>query len=198
MKQLIHASNGGNSIIDFEPVFERLNNELSAIGQFLEVVCAGGYVMQLYGYRGTADVDAFFGSNTAIDNAIRKVGEEFELNGPDELWLNNSVANKNPTPPFQHRENVYKFSHLTVMKVDIMYLMGMKLYSGREQDIQDVATILKNNKDAQPLELLSELKDIGFNPDVSTVLDAFELVNGMDWLTEFYEKHESELQNYYF
>jgi hypothetical protein len=194
---LIHDNNEGINIINFEPVFERLNYELSAINQFLEVVCAGGYVMQLHGYRGTADIDAFFESNRIIDNAIRKVGDEFNLNRPDELWLNNSISNKNPKPPTKHCEYVYKFSHLTILKVDITYLMGMKLYSGRGQDLQDVAAILKNNKDMQPLGLFAKLKDIGFYPDVSVILDAFELVNGMDWLMEFYEKHESELQNYY-
>ena len=184
-------------IINFEPVFNRLNDELSNISQSLELICVGGYVMQLHGYRGTVDVDAFFECNTAIENVIRKVGEEFKINSPDELWLNNSVANKNPVPPLQHREQVYKFSHLTVMKIDIKYLIGMKLDSGRTQDFEDVATILKDMNNKQPLELFSELKHIGFNLDISVIIDAFEQAHGMEWLEEFYIANESALQDLY-
>ena len=174
MKQLIRSNDMNVNVIDFNPVFERLNHELAAIDQSLKVICVGGYVMQLHGYRGTADIDAFFQTNKAIENAIRKVGDEFDINSPLELWLNNSVSNKNPIPPPQHYEVILKFSNLTVAKIDITYLIGMKLYSGREQDLQDVATILKDNIYEQPLELLSKLKAIGFNLDVSVVLDAFE------------------------
>jgi len=48
-----------DSVIDFEPVFMLMNEELSQVGQKLLLICAGGYVMQLNGYRGTLDVDAF-------------------------------------------------------------------------------------------------------------------------------------------
>ena len=48
-----------NSIIDFEPVFMRLNEELSIIGQSLELVCAGGYVMQRHGYKATSAEQPF-------------------------------------------------------------------------------------------------------------------------------------------
>jgi len=194
MKRLVRANNDGNNTIDFEAVFGRLDDELSVICQSLEVVCVGGYVMQLHGYRGTIDVDAFFKSNTLIQEAIRKVGEEFGINSPDQLWLNNSVANKNPAPPPQHCEIVHQFSHLTVMKIDIIYLIGMKLYSGRNQDFLDVATILEDNNDKQPLELFTKLKDIGFNLDISIVIDVYEQAYGMEWLEEFYIDNESALQ----
>jgi len=197
MSRLIHVNGNGENVIDFEPVFVRLNNDLSVIDQSLEIVCVGGYVMQLHGYRGTADIDAFFESNASIKEIIRKVGDEFEINSPDELWLNNSVSNKNPIPPPWHREEVYRFSHLTVMKVDIIYLLGMKLESGREQDLRDVAAIVKDNNDKQPLKLFSKLKEIGFNLDISVVIDAFEQVHGMEWLERFYIANESDLRDLY-
>ena len=55
-------------IINFEIIFGRLDEELSKIGQRLELVCAGGYVMQRHGYRTTLDVDAFYESNELINN----------------------------------------------------------------------------------------------------------------------------------
>ncbi|MCL1844237.1 MAG: hypothetical protein FWF79_10535 [Defluviitaleaceae bacterium] len=194
MKLPVSVSNSGNNIIDFLPVFKMLNSELTAIGQSLELICVGGYVMQFHGYRGTVDVDAFFESNAAIDIAIRKVGDEFNINSPDELWLNNSVASKNPTPPTQYRELVHEYSHLVVMKVELKYLLGMKLESERVQDIHDVATILKDNNDKQPIELLAELKNMGFNIDIAVLLDAYERAYGMAWLEQFYIYNESELQ----
>ena len=121
--------------IDFEPVFKLLNDELLKINQSLELICAGGYVMQLHGYRATVDVDAFYESNEKINEIIRKVGDAFGINQPDELWLNNSISNKNPTPPVTHCEIRHQFSCLVVKTVDISYLTGMKLESGREQEI---------------------------------------------------------------
>jgi len=187
----------GNNLIDFEPAFKCLNKKLLNIGQSLKLICVGGYVMQLHGYRGTADIDAFFDSNPIIENAIRKVGDKFKINGPDELWLNNSVTSKNPLPPPKHQEMIYEFSNLIVMSVDITYLMGMKLYSGRTQDLQDVATIIKNNSDKQPLKLFSNLVDIGFTLDISIVLDVFEQAYGIAWLEQFYLDNESLIKDLY-
>ena len=190
----MNISYRGNNVIDFTPIFKRLNSELIDIGQSLELICVGGYVMQFHGYRGTVDVDAFFESNIAIDIAIRKVGDEFNINSPDELWLNNSVASKNPTPPPQYRELVHEYSHLVVMKVKLKYLLGMKLDSERVQDIRDVAIILKDTDDKQPLELFTELKHMDFDIDIAVLLDAYEQAYGMAWLEQFYIDNESELQ----
>jgi len=134
---------------------------------------------------------------------IDKCGTVFTMDDVDILYNSQALT------PFQRvsikaafRDGSPTRQHIIMLNEprhrDTLSLIKAKLeVSGREQDLQDVAAILKNNKDTQPLELLPELKDIGFNPDVSAVLDVFELVNGMDWLMEFYEKHESELQNYY-
>lgn len=186
-----------NGLIDFEPVFKRLNEELSGIGQSLELICAGGYVMQLHGYRGTADIDAFYTSNSEVEAIIRKVGDEFGINKPDELWLNNSIANMNSEPPDEHCETIYSFSSLSVKSVGIIYLIGMKLTSGRGQDIKDVGTILKHNNNEQPFELLSMLVNMKFDIDISGLLDAFEIAYGMDWLDEFYVKNQEELRKYF-
>ncbi|MDR2727984.1 MAG: hypothetical protein LBB56_02540 [Chitinispirillales bacterium] len=183
--------------IDFETVFHRLNDVLSEIEQQLELVCCGGYVMQLHGYKATVDVDAFFTTNVQIDKAIKKVGDEFGINMPDELWLNNSVANLNPIPPAGHQEPVFQLSNLTVKAVDMVYLMGMKLRSGRSRDIKDVAAVLADDADKDPLQLFEMLRTIGFNIDISTLLEAFGLARGLAWLSDFYTARESELEKYF-
>lgn len=182
-----------NGRINFERVFERLNEELLHIGQSVELVCAGGYVMQLHGYKATADVDAFFQTNAAIDAAIKKVGDEFGINMPDELWLNNNIAGMNPLPPAKHQELVHNFSNLTVKAVDTVYLMGMKLTSLRERDIIDLKTIIKHSAGLAPLRLYSDLTAIGFSVDISAVLEAFGGAFGMEWLEGYYLEHEAEI-----
>jgi len=195
MNGLIKENNDG--IIDFEPVFKRMNDELSLIGQSLKVLCAGGYVMQMNGYRGTADIDAYYESNQAIEAIIRKVGDEFGINQPDELWLNNAIANMNPQPPDEYCRLVHLFSNLVVEAVSIKYLIGMKLVTGRSQDVMDVGDILNRDNNVQPFELLSELESMEFDVDISILLDAFERAHGMDWLDRFYRDNQGELSKYF-
>jgi len=184
-------------VINFETIFKRLDEELSKIGQSLELVCAGGYVMQRHGYRTTLDVDAFYESNAKINSIIKKVGDEFYINKKDELWLNNSISNLNPEPPAEYCEIAYKFDNLTVKEVNITYLTGMKLYSQREQDLRDVASILRQDNNEQPFELLSKLKDMKFDIDISLLLEAYEMAHGMNWLDNFYTENSEELRKYF-
>jgi len=193
----IHANRNDDKSIDFEPVFNMLNDKLSEVNIMLELVCAGGYVMQLHGYRGTVDIDAFYTTNAVIESIVRKVGDAFGINKPDELWLNNSISNMNPEPPAEYCEVVHQFSNLIVKAVDENYLIGMKLTSARGQDMKDVAEIVKRRSNIQPFELLSMLCTMNFDVDISLILDAFEMVRGMDWLDEFYREHEAELREYF-
>jgi len=190
--RIINANSNG--MIDFEPVFKRLNEELTISGQSLELVCAGGYVMQRHGYKATSDVDAFYKSNIAVEAIIRRIGDEFGINKPDELWLNGSIANMNPEPPARYCELVHDFSNLSVKAVIITYVIGMKLISGREQDLRDIGEILKKDRNEQPLELLSELAGMEFDIDISGLLDAYERAHGMEWLEEFYSKNQDDLR----
>jgi hypothetical protein len=178
-------------------VFKRLNEELSRVGQSLELICAGGYVMQRHGYRATIDIDAFYKSNEEIESIIRKVGDEFNINKPDELWLNNSLSNLNPMPHDEYCETIYRFSNLLIKTVNILYLIGMKLTSAREQDMIDVGNILKHENDQLPFGLLSKLSDMKFDIDISILLDAYEKAHGMDWLENFYVKNQNELKKYF-
>lgn len=174
-----------------------LNNELSKNNESLMLVCAGGYVMQLHGYRATADVYAFFKSNAAVAEAIRKVGNSCGLNKSDELWLNNSIARLNKEPSLKYYKQVHKYSNLEVHAVDINYLIGMKYESAREQDLKDISAVLKREDRREPLELLSLLVKMGFNIDISLLLETFEVAHGMEWLAQFYKENESELIKYF-
>jgi len=195
MKIFIEQS--GNNIINFEPVFELLNHELSKINESLVLICAGGYVMQLHGYKATVDVDAFYKSSEAIEKIIRKVGDHFGINKPDESWLNHSIANLNIEPSDKHCELVHKFCNLEVNAVDIAYVMGMKFVSAREQDLKDISAILKHDDNKKPFELLTTLTDMGFDIDISLLLEAFGEAHGIHWLEEFYKSNESELIKYF-
>ena len=198
MKILVRANDDGKSYIDFEAAFKSLNAELSKANISLELVCAGGYVLQLHGFRGTADVDAFYQSNQTIEDIIQKVGNEFGINADDELWLNNSISNFNPKPPEGYCEEKYQFSNLVVKVVTIDYLIGMKLssVSGRELDIKDVINIVKREK-KDLLDLLSKFDKMGFDIDISHILNAFEGAYGMEWLEDYYINNEAELRKYY-
>lgn len=189
----IPASDDIKTTIDFASVFKLFNDELAAHNESLELICAGGYVLQMHGFRGTADVDAFFYSNKTIDAIIRKVGEIYGINTPTELWLNNSLSNMNPKPPEVFCTLVHQFSNLTVMAVDLIYLVGMKLTSARGQDIKDVAEIIKSTSEKQPFELSRKLTEMGFQVDISVLLDAYGDAMGMAWLEQFYSENEHKL-----
>jgi hypothetical protein len=193
----MRKKNDETNYIDFEPVFKQLNEELSKINEALVLICAGGYVMQLHGYRTTVDVDAFYKSSVKIENIIRYVGNSFGINNPNELWLNSSIANLNTEPPAKYCTSVHKFSNLEVRATDITYVIGMKFESAREQDLRDISAILKLDNNKEPLELRAKLIDMGFAIDISLLLEAFESAHGMDWFEGFYKNNEAELCKYY-
>ena len=190
-------SNNDRCIINFESAFNMLNNELAKINETLILICADGFVMQTNGIRVTLDIDAFYKSNAAIDNAIRIVGDVFGINKPDEFWLNNSISNMNPEPPGKYCEVIYSFTNLSVKAVVMDYLIGMKLVSARGQDLRDLAEIFKIRADINPLALMKILGDMGFEVDISILLDAFESARGMNWLDTFYLENEKELRKYF-
>lgn len=178
--------------------FESLNGELAKEGLYLNLICVGGYVLEYHGLRSTQDVDAFYEENQRIRELIFKVGQELDLNTSEELWLNNSVANLNPLPPIEYCEVLYSFENLTVYVVSLDYVLGMKLTSARDQDLKDVGDIIKYKRLRSPFALYKKLRGLGFSSlDFAYILDGFRLAYGMDWLREFFEKHQEELRRYY-
>ena len=116
------------------------------------------------------------------------------MNSPDELWLNNNVANMNRIPPRSICEKAYSYSNLTVFIPPLYYILGMKLESGRDRDRQDVGDIIRLVKIRSMKGVINKLKEYGFQSDLSLILEAFEIAYGMEWLAEYMAEHPDELR----
>lgn len=180
--------------MDKKVLFEALNTELAKENIDLEIICVGGFVLEYYNLRGTQDVDAFYQEDTKIRSIIEKVGNVFDVNSPDELWLNNNVANMNRIPPRSICEKAYSYSNLTVFIPPLYYILGMKLESGRDRDRQDVGDIIRLVKIRSMKSVINKLKEYGFQSDLSLILEAFEIAYGMEWLAEYMAEHPDELR----
>ena len=123
-------------------IFEELNSKLVEINQQLEIICAGGYILDRCELRSTEDIDAFYNTNEQINKAIEEVGTKYKINPKDELWLNNSIQSLNKKPPLNICQNIYNFSNLKVMIPPLDYIVCMKLKSARTQDISDVSKLI--------------------------------------------------------
>ena len=179
-----------------ELVFARLNQKLTDQNLVLTVIAVGGFVLSHYGMRVTQDIDGFFRTTRQINQLIREVGDEFELNSPDESWLNNSVQNMNVAPDERICKVLYDFSNLKVLIPPLDYIAGMKLNSARSQDIEDVGAIIKKLDIRRPDEFRKKILTYGFpDPDESLVLEAFGLAYGMEWLEAYYLSNEDEINS---
>ena len=178
--------------------FELLNSKLNDNNLYLDIVCVGGYVMHYYGFRATADIDAFYESNQTINRLIYEVGDELGINGKDEVWLNDSVSNLNSAPPERVRRSIYDMSNLKVSIVSLMYLFGMKIQSGRSRDRHDLAEILLRENLDDPVAVYEEMLDLGFRSiDFSILLEAFNEAYGDEWMQNYFAEHQEELFRYY-
>ena len=177
-----------------QKLFEELNSALAEQQITLSIICVGGFVLEHHGLRATQDIDAFYHENQMLREIIARIGEKHHVN-TDELWLNNSVANMNISPPESICDTLYKFSNLIVRAVPIDYLLGMKLESGREQDLKDIGLIIQHEGFKAPFELVEQLRQQGFSQmDFSMLLEGFSYAYGMEWLENFYREHENQLE----
>ena len=182
--------------MDKKILFDALNAELVKEGLALKMICVGGFVLEYYNLRGTQDVDAFYQENAKIRSIIEKIGNDFSVNTPEELWLNNNVANMNRIPPLSICKKAYSYSNLTVFIPPLSYILGMKLESWRDRDRQDAGKIIKLLKITSIKNIVNELKKYGFQPDISLVLEVFEIAYGMEWLAKYISEHHEEFKHY--
>lgn len=182
--------------MDKKVLFEALNTELAKENIDLEIICVGGFVLEYYNLRGTQDVDAFYQEDAKVRSIIEKVGDDFGVNEPEELWLNNNVANMNRVPSRSICEKAFSYSNLTVFVPPLSYILGMKLESGRDRDRQDAGDIIKLIKIRSIKDVTNKLKEYGFQPDLSLILEVFEIAYGMEWLAEYMSEHYEEFRHY--
>lgn len=176
-----------------QELFEELNIALAEQQITLSIICVGGFVLEHHGLRATQDIDAFYQENQTLREIIARIGEKHHVN-TDELWLNNSVANMNASPPENICEKLYQFSNLTVYIAPIQYVLGMKLESGREQDLKDIGLIIQHENFKDPFALLDLLRTQSFSRiDFSMLLEGFSYAYGLNWLENFYREHENQL-----
>lgn len=181
-------------LINEKEVFEEFNRRLEEADLRLVVTCVGGFVLSYHGMRATQDVDGFYKTNDTIERIIREVGDHFGINNEEESWLNNSVESLNPVPPEDICEVLYEFSNLKVLIPPLDYVAGMKLISAREQDLRDVAAIIKKQQIEEPKDLRSRLEEYGLiGIDEGLLLEAFGEAYGMQWLEDYYVTHEEEI-----
>ena len=190
------ASFNFNSTPISDTAFELLNDRLKQKGLSLDITCAGGFVLQTLGIRATMDVDAFFSANSTVQNIINSVGDELGINEDDESWLNNSISNLNKKPDSKYCELYRSYSNLNIYMVIPEYLIGMKLKSGREKDMSDVAQIIKKLNLTSPADLFKKLNHMKFRPDFADILGCFGEAYGNKWLMSYYKEHQDDILKY--
>lgn len=179
-------------MLNDEKLFLKLNETLKQNNLNLSIICVGGYVLSYYDLRETVDIDAFFVNDTKIEEIIKNVGEDLKANPIDELWLNNNVENLNESPSEDICDVIYEFSNLQVMIPPLAYIAGMKLNSMREEDIDDVALIIKKLQVDDIEEFTQELSKYGFNNiDEALITESFQRAYGIEWLEKYYIEHET-------
>ncbi len=125
-----------------------------------EIILIGGAaILAQYGFREmTYDIDAIISASSAMKEAVKRVGDKFELpNG----WLNMDFKKTKSYSDKLSEVSVYykTFSNiLNVRMIAAEYLIAMKLMSGRQykNDLSDVAGILwEHQKGGKPIALES-------------------------------------------
>ena len=70
----------------------------------------------------------------------------------------------------------------------------MKLYSAREQDVEDVAAVIRKLSLKSPDRLRKKMTSYGLSRiDESILLEAFGLAYGMQWLEQYYVANEEKI-----
>ena len=131
---------------------------LAGKGTPAELILIGGASILLnYGFRGmTTDIDALILASSAMEDAILRVEEKFDL---PHGWLNADFTRTESYTPKLKEYSVYYRQYanvLTLRTVSAEYLIAMKLRSGRQykNDLSDVLGILaEHEKRGAPLTM---------------------------------------------
>lgn len=115
-----------------------------------EIILIGGAaIIENYGFRDmTTDIDAVIRASSVMDDAIRQVGDKFQL---PIGWLNSDFTKtESYSRKIEGHSVFYKTFNqvLTVRTVKSEYLIAMKLRSGRKykNDLSDIIGILAEHE----------------------------------------------------
>ena len=121
------------------------------------ILIGGASVLLNYGFRDmTTDIDALIRAASAMKDAIRNVGNRFNLSPG---WLNSDFRyTKSYTPKLVEFSVYYKtfYNVLTVRTISSEYLIAMKLRAGRQykNDLSDILGILaEHDKQGKPITM---------------------------------------------
>ena len=121
------------------------------------ILIGGASILINYGFRGmTTDIDALIFASSAMEDAILRVEEKFDL---PHGWLNADFTRTESYTPKLKEYSVYYRQYanvLTLRTVSAEYLIAMKLRSGRQykNDLSDVLGILaEHEKRGTPLTM---------------------------------------------
>lgn len=180
------------SLIKKERMFVELNDKLGEIGESIDIAAAGGFSLQTYGLRSTMDVDAFFNSSGAIDGVIREIGEKEGINMDEELWLNNSIMNRNEDPRPEETELILDLPHLKVRHVKAEKIFIMKLSTDRSRDIDDCIDMLKAGmidiKTMADFKAMCKASGVRYSEYKDRAVEAMTDAFGFDWYIQEMEK----------
>lgn len=115
-----------------------------------EIILIGGAsVLINYGFRNmTTDIDALIQASSAMTDAIRKVGDLYQLPGG---WLNDDFTMTKSYSEKLPQYSVYYKTYsnvVTIRTIAAEYLIAMKLRSGRryKSDLSDILGILAEHE----------------------------------------------------
>lgn len=78
------------------------------------------------------------------------------------------------------------------------YTLGVLLTNIQDSDLQGISDIIKTKGFSSPFALIEDLKVLGFDRvDIAYTLECFNLAYGINWLRDFFEKHQEELRKCY-
>lgn len=178
----------------FNKALEKLNKKLIENNLNVEIICVGGFVLDYHNIRSTYDIDGFFDSTNKLEALIKEVGDELNINKEDELWLNNSVSNLNKKPDKDICTKNNDYSNIELYIPPLEYILGMKIESMRDQDINDIGKIIKELNIKNPKKLEKDLTNYGFkNVDISIILEGFAEAYGIEWLEKYYKKNQKDI-----
>lgn len=137
-------------------LLNEVDRELGA-GDFIEVVACGGAALVLkYDVRSTGDVDVV--SEAFPDELRRAVQRVGERNGLPEAWMNDAAKIATPRLPVRP-ELVYGGERLKVYSPGPHFLLAMKLFAGRDQDMDDAVLLIREIGYSSADDLLDLLED---------------------------------------